>query len=492
MTLRVLVLLACNVITLVAFVGYIVLADHRDRDSEPLVRVSHNAGILRGSTLLFPAVADVSVSSGSEPANLETELSVTNSEEVETRTFLKFDVSGVSGSITSARILLRSKSDGSQGGELREILDTAWSENAMTWQNQPFIDLESPAVSSVAAVRSGDTYEWDVLQVIHGNGTHAFALTCTDCASIYESREVENPPYLRLVLDDGTVVPPGNPADPFLVGAGDIAICPSDPASSGAEQTALLLDAEMEAGLDGTVFTAGDHAYYSGTTDEFLDCYDPTWGRHKSWTAPSPGNHGYRTSGAAAYFTYFGAAAGDPSKGYYSYELGDWHVVALNSNCDEVGGCDQDSPQETWLRADLAASEAACTIAYMHHPRFSSGKMHGSQKSMEDLFTTLYEAGADVVVAGHDHHYERFAPQDPQGVTDLETGIRMFVVGTGGFGLRSFATPIANSEARFNSLFGVLKLILHPTGYDWAFISVAVTEPEPVEVFSDAGSALCH
>ncbi|MCH7718695.1 MAG: metallophosphoesterase, partial [Chloroflexi bacterium] len=153
----------------------------------------------------------------------------------------------------------------------------------------------------------------------------------------------------------------------MLVGAGDIASC----ASSGDEATADLLD-----GIAGTVVTFGDNAYQSGTESEFADCYEPTWGRHKARTRPAPGNHDYITPGASGYFEYFGAAAGDPSKGYYSYDLGAWHVIAINSNCSQVGGCDAGSPQEQWLRADLAESPTSCTVAYWHHPRFSSS-LHG-------------------------------------------------------------------------------------------------------------------
>lgn len=278
-----------------------------------------------------------------------------------------------------------------------------------------------------------------------------------------------------------TPTPVASP-DPILVGAGDIASC----GGSGDEATADLLDAIFAGGVPGRVFTAGDNAYDSGTASEFADCYGPSWGRHKARTGPAPGNHDYNTGGAAGYFGYFGAAAGDPSKGYYSYDLGSWHIVVINSNCSEVGGCGAGSPQEQWLRADLATHPAVCTLAYWHHPRFSSG-IHGSSTSVQAIWQALYDYGADVVVNGHDHDYERFAPQDPSGVADPERGIRQFVVGTGGMSHYSFTgPPAANGEVRNGGAFGVLKLTLHSTSLYWEFVPVAGN------TFNDSGSQSCR
>jgi hypothetical protein len=261
-----------------------------------------------------------------------------------------------------------------------------------------------------------------------------------------------------------------------LVGAGDIASC----SSLGDEATANLLD-----GIAGTVFTTGDNAYPDGTAAQYANCYDPTWGRHKARTRPAVGNHEYHTAGASAYFNYFGAAAGDPNRGYYSYDLGGWHIVVLNSNCDQVGGCGVGSLQEQWLRVDLAAHPAACTLAYWHAPRFSSGIIHGSSRAMATIWQVLYDYGAEVVLTGHEHHYERFARQDANGVADPERGIREFVLGMGGNSHYAFGTPIANSELRNSDTFGVLKLTLHATSYDWQFI------PEAGKTFTDAGSEAC-
>jgi acid phosphatase type 7 len=265
--------------------------------------------------------------------------------------------------------------------------------------------------------------------------------------------------------------------DPVFVGAGDIASC----SSTGDEATAQLLD-----GIVGTVFTAGDNAYFSGTDDEFRNCYEPSWGRHKARTKPSVGNHEYQTLGAAGYFNYFGEAAGNRSKGYYSYDLGKWHIIALNSMCHRVGGCADKSPMVNWLKKDLAANKnKKCTLAYFHHPLFSSGE-HGNNGQMHSAWKALYAANADVVVNGHDHNYERFAPQDPQGKKNNKRGIREFVVGTGGTFLRPFADIKPNSEVRNADTEGVLKLTLHSTSYDWEFVPVAG------KTFRDSGTTNCH
>jgi acid phosphatase type 7 len=262
-----------------------------------------------------------------------------------------------------------------------------------------------------------------------------------------------------------------------LVGAGDIADCTN---LGGAEATARLLET-----IPGTVMAIGDLAYPDGTKENF-ECYDRTWGRFKSRTRPSVGNHEFHSQGATYYFSYFGEAAGDPKTGYYSYELGTWHIIVLNSECLQVGSCDAGSAEEKWLRADLAAHPVACTLAYFHKPLFSSGGKHGDDPEIEPLWQALYDANADVVVGGHDHDYERFAPQTPLAKPDAARGIREFVVGTGGKSHRPFAPPHANSEVRNTDTFGVLKLTLRPGAYDWQFI------PEAGKTFTDSGTGSCH
>jgi calcineurin-like phosphoesterase family protein len=258
-----------------------------------------------------------------------------------------------------------------------------------------------------------------------------------------------------------------------LVGAGDVASC----SSSEDEATAKLLD-----NIPGTVFTAGDNAYADGSAAQYASCYGPTWGRHKARTRPSPGNHEYHTAGAADYFGYFGAAAGDAGKGYYSFDLGTWHIVSLNSNISMSAG----SVQEKWLRADLASSTARCTIAYWHHPRFSSGTKHGSFSGAQPIWQALYDYDAEVVISGHEHNYERFAPQTPAGVKDDARGIREFVVGTGGVGHYAGNSRIANSEVFNGSASGVLKLTLADGSYLWEFVPIAG------QSFTDRGTGDCH
>lgn len=270
--------------------------------------------------------------------------------------------------------------------------------------------------------------------------------------------------------------PTGRAADdPVLVGAGDIARCDS----SADETTARLLDE-----IPGTVFTLGDNVYTSGTTAEFGDCYEPTWGRHRDRTRPAVGNHEYGTAGAGPYFDYFGSAAGARGQGWYSYDLGAWHIVVLNSNCSAIGGCGSGSPQLTWLKSDLAAHKDAHVLAYWHHPRFSS-RYASPSLVLRSIWEVLYDAGVDVVLNGHAHNYERFAPQDPWARPDPSYGIRAFVVGTGGATLRPQLYEADNVEA-FASSHGVLRLTLRSDSYDWAFVPVAGG------TFTDAGSGAPH
>ncbi len=274
----------------------------------------------------------------------------------------------------------------------------------------------------------------------------------------------------------GGAVDAGN-GDRVVVAAGDIADC----RGGGDEATARLLG-----GISGTILTLGDNAYEKGSKAEYTDCYDPTWGRFESRTKPTPGNHEYYTPGAAGYFGYFGKASGVPGEGYYSYDLGRWHLLALNSNCADVAGCGASSPQKRWLQDDLADNRRKCTLAYFHHPLFTSGKYNPGIPEVKPLWEALYRAGADVVLNGHDHNYQRFAPQDPEGRADPERGIREFVVGTGGKSLYRIESPIENLEVYNDDAFGALKLTLRPGGYDWEFVPVAGKS------FTDSGSGRCH
>ena len=271
--------------------------------------------------------------------------------------------------------------------------------------------------------------------------------------------------------------PPAVERDTTILAAGDIAMC----TYQDDEATAELLNLSA-----GPILTLGDTAYPEGSEEDFAECYDPTWGEQKARTRPVPGNHDYDTENAAPYFATFGPAAGPPDRGYYSFDLAGWHIVALNSNCDHVpGGCSDGSPQLEWLREDLAQNQTPCTLAYWHHARFSSG-FHGTDDDVAAFFDVLYEADADVVLTGHDHDYERWAPVDPEGNVDQARGIREFVVGTGGAPLRPFETVHPASEVRNAETHGILQMTLLPDAYDWEFL------PEEGGTFTDSGRAECH
>ena len=275
--------------------------------------------------------------------------------------------------------------------------------------------------------------------------------------------------------------------DPVIAAAGDIACDSSDPSFNGGEGTVSECRQKHSAALlqgVSAVLPLGDLQYEHGEHSKFFSSYEPTWGAYKAITHPVPGNHEYESPGATGYFDYFGPIAGDRAKGYYSFDLGSWHLIALNSECEYVGGCAEGSPQEQWLRADLAATMQPCILAYWHKPRFSSGG-HGSDRDYHAFFTALYGAHADVVLTAHDHAYERFALQGPERAAD-PLGIRAFVVGTGGRNLKPFVTVKPNSEVRNSDTFGVLKVALHRGSYDWQFVPIAG------QAFTDSGTTECH
>jgi hypothetical protein len=298
----------------------------------------------------------------------------------------------------------------------------------------------------------------------------------------------------------GAATTPQPGTDPVLAAAGDIACDPLNANFKGGAGTTnscrqmavasrILADPAISA-----VAALGDVQYYCGGLAAFNASYDPSWGRFKAITHPAIGNHEYLTSGgtdatgcdptgnAAGYYSYYGAAAGDPGKGYYSYDLGSWHVIALNTNCSNVGGCGSGSPQETWLRQDLAQHPAACTVAYFHIPLWSSGGR--AAPNSRTFVTDLYQAGAELVLTGHDHIYERFAPQNPSGNPD-PNGLRAFVVGTGGANHTTIATIAANSAYRDPSTFGFLRLTLRQGSYAWTFVTES-------GALVDSGTGSCH
>jgi 3',5'-cyclic AMP phosphodiesterase CpdA len=265
----------------------------------------------------------------------------------------------------------------------------------------------------------------------------------------------------------GGTTPPG-PATAHILAAGDIGEC-----GFGAAKTGQLLDS-----LGGTVLALGDLAYMQGTMANFRDCFDPAWGRHADRTRPVPGNHEYVTAGASSFFDYFGDTAGPRGLGYYAFNAGPWRIIALNSELPKTPG----TAQNQWLRSELENNRTTCTLAYFHRPLFSSGP-NGNQPDMRDLWRVLDEFGVDVVLAGHDHMYERFAPQDIDGRARAD-GIRQFIAGTGGAHLYIPGPPKPNSDVRAG-VYGILQMTLSATSYQWDFVSVDNT-------FRDTGSGACH
>ncbi|MEV6866418.1 DNRLRE domain-containing protein [Streptosporangium subroseum] len=448
-----------------------------------VVSVFGDASVAYAATTTLTPVADTYTDNSLATTNYGTsgQLGVDNSPIK--RMYLRFNVSGLTAAVSGAKLRVHtddvSGAESNSGGTFTSMSNTTWSETGVIWNNQPAVD--GTTLGSLGAVVRNAWYEIDVSSYVKGNGAFSIGVTSTSTdGADFDSRE-SGSTAPQLVLTTGTsptptptpTVPAG---DPVLVGAGDIAS-----SGTGDTATAALLD-----GIPGTVFTAGDEAYPDGSASNFSTYYAPTWGRFKSRTRPVAGNHEYVTPGASAHYNYFGSAAGDPAKGYYSYNLGSWHVVALNSNCSSVGGCNAGSAQEKWLRSDLAANAKACTFAYWHHPRFTSGSNHAPDPSVGPLVQALYDNNADVIVTGHNHQYERFAPMNPSGQLDNTRGLRHFVIGTGGAGLYSFGTILPNSEVRNNNTFGVVKFTLHSNSYTWQFV------PQSGKTFTDSGTTACH
>ncbi|HLU36120.1 MAG TPA: DNRLRE domain-containing protein [Thermomicrobiales bacterium] len=440
--------------------------------------------------LVITPIADASVYANSPDTNFGSATRLEVDEEPRIESYLLFEVVGADLPIQQATLRLWVVDETSNAPPVRLVENPVWSEDSITWQNRP--DTTQPT-DDKESVPAGNWVEYDVTPLLTGNGLISFAFIPESRNGLdFNSREATgNHPQLVIIFEGSgpsptvspgptttpspipvpTQPPDGNSA--ILLAAGDIASCSSD----GDEQTASILDKEP-----GTIATLGDNAYNDGTAQQFRDCYDPSWGRHKSRTYPSPGNHDYRTNNGGPYFDYFGPVAGIPGQGYYSYDLGSWHIISLNSNIDMSAG----SPQEQWLRADLQSNPATCTLAYWHHPLYSSSSTHGSQSASRPLFQALYDYGAEVVLVGHDHTYERFAPQTPRAQADEAYGIRQFVVGTGGRNHYSLGSPEPNSEVRSSGTFGILKLTLGTDHYTWEFL------PVDGKKFADSGSGPCH
>jgi acid phosphatase type 7 len=399
-------------------------------------------------------------------------------------------VAGVSGAIHSATLTLRTASwsqAGTVNGPAVYRTTSGWSEDGVSWSNRP--GRTSEAVDDQGPIAPDSWVSYDVESLVQGDGIYNFSLaTSAGDGAYFHSRETAAYRPMLVVRFF--------PADQLAMAAGDIACDPGDAEFNGGQGTAtacrqLHTSNLLQDGAPDAVLPLGDLQYGGATLDQFTASYDPSWGRFKDKTHPAAGNHEYGTSGAAGYFDYFNGPgkadgpAGKRTRGYYSHDVGAWHLVALNSECSKVGGCEPGSAQERWLRQDLQSHPRACTLAYWHHPRFSSGN-HGNRESTHGLWQALWEAGAEIVLSGHSHDYERFAPQNPSALHDPAHGIREFVVGTGGRDLKPFETLQPNSEVRNAVTFGVLALTLRPGSYQWQFLPAAGGS------LTDSGSGTCH
>ncbi|MCW2598699.1 MAG: hypothetical protein JWM02_528 [Frankiales bacterium] len=509
------------------------------------------------------------------------------------RSYLRFDLSGVTGTVTRAILRITPTSSLSAGLDVRSVVDDTWTERGITFNNAPAI---GPVGATSGAGTSGTALAVDVTSIVTAGGHVNLVLTARSSTAVsLASRESTTPPSLTvdtttnvspqnsvapavtgtaevgktLVADPGSwdgaptitygyqwqrcdsascatialatrqsyqvvsadvgtslrvvvtatnsygsgtatsasaavvPVPPPPPDDKVIMAAGDMSCGAASTGSACVQQqTSDLL---VSANPDG-VLALGDNQYECGDLSEFQSSYAPSWGRVLAKTYPVPGNHEYATStsssnncynragGAPGYYTYFGDRSTPLQvgcmvncKGYYSYDLGGWHLIALNSNCSKVGGCNAGNPQYTWLKADLAAHPNQCTLAYYHHPRWTSGQELDTA-AMGPVVQALYDAGVDVILNGHDHDYERFAPMAPDGSVDPVRGTREFVVGTGGRNTSSFIASRFGSEVRDSSTFGVLKMVLHHNSYDWQFVPVTGS----TSGFADSGAQPCH
>ncbi|NMI00070.1 DUF7594 domain-containing protein [Pseudonocardia acidicola] len=452
-----------------------------------------STGVAAAASTTFTADADTYVQADQPTVNRGTAVDLRADASPVYNGFLRFTVSGLTETPSRVTLKLFSRSTGSVNARLQSVADNSWTETGVTAGNAPAL---GPVVATSGALTAGQYASFDLTSRVTANGTYSFALTTGSTAvRIFDSREGANPP--QLVVESGDPFPPSN--DPFVLAAGDVACAPDESGFNGGlgvpgqchmKATSDLLLANPAA----AVLALGDTQYNSGDPAAYTASYDPSWGRVKAITKPVVGNHEYGQSGASGYFGYFGDAATPRQpgcrkacEGYYSFDVGSWHIAMINTECTRIGGgtgCAVGSPQYQWLDADLAAHPNRCTMVVGHRPRWSSNSF--ASADIAPLVDVMYARGVDMMLTGHAHSYERFAPQNPSGQRDDATGIRQFVVGTGGENSSGFGTVVANSEVRKNTIFGVLKVILHPAGYDWTF------RPDPDTPFADSGSGVCH
>ncbi|HEV8686281.1 MAG TPA: DNRLRE domain-containing protein [Gaiellaceae bacterium] len=430
----------------------------------------------------FGAVADAVVSAARPRANVGRLRTLRVDAAPVERSYLRFRVRGLRAPVATARLQLYALTGSRRGLRVHGVAGTDWREGTITY-------AAAPALSGVrgtsGAFRARTWRSIDVTALVRGNGSVSMALTTTASRGIVlASREApSHRPRLIVETEAGEAV---------VVAAGDIACDPGSSSFNRGLGTSSACREKYTADLVErigaiAVLNLGDAQYERGTLSRFAASYDRSWGAFKAKTwAVAGGIHDFY--GGGDWYAYFGRRAGPAPYTPYSLELAGWHVIVLNSQCSQarVGGCGRGSRQYAWLQADLTAHPARCTLALWHNARWSSGSRHGTDDRTDAFIRALYSAGADVVLSAHDHLYERFAPQNPDAGRDDARGLVQFVVGTGGKSLDSFGRIAPNSEARSSSAYGVLKLTLRPTGYDWQFV------PEARASFTDSGSARCH
>lgn len=440
-------------------------------------------------TLSFTPTADAWVTEGAPATNLGTGALLEVDLDPAALAYLRFSIRGIGAGreVTGVTLRMRNENGSEVGGRVFWIRDRTWGETTLTWSNRPPIDGE--VLRGWTSVLPGD-HTLDLGAALAKDGILSLAIDSpVSNKAAWSSRESPNPPALEVAVAPRAPAPDPEPRlYPVVAVVGDVACAPDDPLFNGGAGTPTACRQRKTSNLAvrgdyDAILMLGDAQYEEGSLAEFNAVYDETWGRVKSITRPIPGNHEYRTPGADGYFDYFGTRARRASDGYYSFDIGAWHVVALNTswNCVPIE-CDDASPMATWLREDLAANDDACTLAMMHYPRWSSSE---DRPSTAALYQAMYEGGVDLLVTGHDHTYERFAPLDPDRQPD-PNGIRQFIAGTGGAYYHEISSPSANSEVLNNWTFGILELTLRPAGYDWNYVPVAG------QTFTDAGSADCH
>ncbi len=441
------------------------------------------------ATITFAATADALVTSAAPRRNFGRTRTLAVDRRPVVRAYVRFRVRGVSGPIGRATLRLYATRLQGHGLRVATVRSHGWSERSIMFSSAPRL---GPTAARTQVSANG----WvsvDVTRLVRRAGTVDLGLASAAPAGaiVFASRESgSRSPRL--------VVTSSSSSDPVIAAAGNIACDPTGRGFNGGNGTATDCRQKATASVLGqtklaAVLTLGDAQYGCGGYSAYQQSYGPSWGRFLALTHPTPGNHDYTTSGgsgcdstghAAGYFGYFGSSAGRFGASYYSFDVGKWHIVSLDSQCSAVGGCGVGSPEEAWLRADLAAHPSKCTLAYWHYPIFSSG-LEGSRGDAAVFWTDLDSAGAEVVLSAHEHDYERFAPQHVNGTASTR-GIREFVVGTGGRMGNAFTTIRSHSQVRDNSTSGVLELTLHASSYDWRFA------PAAGGTFTDSGSTRCY